>query len=224
MCYPCNRITKRGTGFVMAEFSSLLGIAPGLTAIIGSGGKTTLLFRLAQELARKGRVIVTTTTHIRQPEDFPFALRAAGQGRVCVGTPLPDGKLSAPEQSMQELASLADYVLVEADGAARHPLKVHASHEPVIPENAREVICGVGASGLYRLAQEVVHRPELFLQRTGSAVATPEAVARVLEEEHFHTQVLINQAETQPAAARELAQRLSGPVRLACVQKGEIIC
>lgn len=208
----------------MAEFSNLLGLAPGVTAIIGSGGKTTLLYRLARELMHRGSVIVTTTTHIWQPEDFPFALRAAGQGLVCVGTPLPGGKLGAPEQTMQELAALADYVLVEADGSAGRPLKAHASHEPVIPENARDVICVVGASGLNRPVQEVVHRPELFLQRTGSALATPQAVARLLELEHFHKQILINQAERQVAAARELAQRLSGPVTMACLQKGERIC
>lgn len=224
MCYLWSRITRRGMRFAMVEFSNLLGLAPGVTAIIGSGGKTTLLYRLARELMHSGSVIVTTTTHIWQPEDFPFALRAAGQGFVCVGTPLPGGKLGAPEQTMQELAALADYVLVEADGSAGRPLKAHASHEPVIPENARDVICVVGASGLNRPVQEVVHRPELFLQRTGSALATPHAVARLLELEHFHKQILINQAERQVAAARELAQRLSGPVMMACLQKGERIC
>ena len=38
--------------------AAALGIEPGLCAIIGSGGKTSLLLRLAEELP--GRVIVCT--------------------------------------------------------------------------------------------------------------------------------------------------------------------
>ena len=52
----------------------LLGVRPGMTAVIGSGGKTSLLYHLAGELMRKGnKVVLTTTTHIRKPEQFPFA-------------------------------------------------------------------------------------------------------------------------------------------------------
>ena len=42
-----------------------LGIKPGLCAIIGSGGKTSLLLRLAGELP--GRVLVCTSTRILPP-------------------------------------------------------------------------------------------------------------------------------------------------------------
>ena len=34
----------------MNEFAEALQVRPGLTAIIGGGGKTTLLYRLAREL------------------------------------------------------------------------------------------------------------------------------------------------------------------------------
>jgi probable selenium-dependent hydroxylase accessory protein YqeC len=40
-----------------------------LIALVGAGGKTTLMFTLAEELARrKGRVVTTTTTRIFPPE------------------------------------------------------------------------------------------------------------------------------------------------------------
>jgi len=40
----------------------LLGILPGITSVIGSGGKTSLLTKLSQEV--RGTVILTTSTHI----------------------------------------------------------------------------------------------------------------------------------------------------------------
>ena len=42
-----------------------------IISVVGGGGKTSLIFRLAEELAEQGKkVIVTTTTHIAfEPED-----------------------------------------------------------------------------------------------------------------------------------------------------------
>lgn len=211
----------------MNEFAEALQVRPGLTAIIGGGGKTTLLYRLARELERRGSVIVTTSTHIFKPTDLPFALTAGKVSDIlCVGTPCENGKLSAPQQSFGELTALADYVLVEADGSAGRPLKAHASHEPVIPREANQVICVVGASGLDRPAAEKVHRPERFMALSGSDTAAPEAVAAVLNKEALHTRVLINQADSPEriAAAYELLRLLDCPVVIASLQKGELLC
>ena len=211
----------------MNEFAEALQVRPGLTAIIGGGGKTTLLYRLARELEGRGSVIVTTSTHIFKPTDLPFALTAGKvSGILCVGMPCENGKLSAPQQSFRELTALADYVLVEADGSAGRPLKTHAPHEPVIPPEADQVICVVGASGLNHPAAEKVHRPERFMALSGSDTAAPEAVAAVLKKEALHTRVLINQADSPEriAAARELARLLNCPVVVASLQKGELLC
>ena len=123
-----------------------------------------------------------------------------------------------------ELANIADYVLVEADGSAGKPLKAHAAHEPVIPDNAAQVICVAGASGLNRPISEAVHRPEIFFQMTNCAVATPKAVAAALKAENLFDRLVINQCETQESAARELAQQMTAPVLLTCLKKGEIRC
>ena len=209
----------------MENFAQKLHIAPGVTAIIGSGGKTTLLYRLAEELSSLGSVIVATSTHIFRPKHLPFAEKTGKvRGVLCVGTPGENGKITAPAQSFAELENLADFVLVEADGSKKLPLKAHAAHEPVIPSNARQVICVVGASGLNLPVCEVVHRPEVFTSITGSEIATPQAVAEALKQEGFCTRVLINQAETNGEAARELANALDCPTTLASLEKGEIIC
>ena len=100
------------------------------------------------------------------------------------------------------LADLADFVLVEADGSRRRPMKAHARHEPVIPPCTRQVICVVGLSGLHRPVSEVVHRPELFCPLVGCTPedeATPERVARALVQEHLADTYFLNQAESGSA-------------------------
>ena len=77
------------------------------------------------------------------------------------------GKLSAPVEPLNELAQRFDYVLAEADGSKRLPLKAHAAWEPVIPSGTANVVWVVGASGLGKPVAEVVHRPELFCERCG---------------------------------------------------------
>ena len=204
-------------------FSEVLKIPRGITAIIGSGGKTSLLYKLAEEL--QGSVILCTSTLIYPPEHIPVLTRAEQvEGVVCVGSPAPNGKLAPPIQSFHELASLADYVLVEADGSKHLPLKAHADHEPVIPEDSRLVITVVGASGIGKPIEEAVHRPEIFRALTGSDLASPEAVAQVLLTEATGHVILINQADTHRAEAEALSRLLPSPHIIASITKGEILC
>lgn len=206
------------------RFAEALNITRGTTAIIGSGGKTSLMLRLAQELSSVGKVIVTTSTHIFPPQKISVVSRVGSfECCICVGTPCAEGKLRAPAQSFEELAALTDFLLIEADGSKHLPLKAHLAHEPVIP-NASHVICVLGASGLNQPIAQAVHRSERFLELTGQAVATPQAVADALKQENLAHRYLINQAETNLAAAQELARLLPKPTVLASIQKGEILC
>lgn len=209
------------------DLITLLELRPGVTAVTGGGGKTTLLRTLGGELAAAGnRVLLCAGTKI-----FPFpdlenlinpteeALLEALESRrlVCAGTPVPGtgGKLTAPAIPMARLAELADYVLVEADGAAGRPLKAHASHEPVIPPEANQTILVVGASGFGRPISEAAHRPALYARLAGvpeDAPATPETEAAVLLAEGLPDRVFVNQAETGRARAAALAARLPCPV------------
>ena len=173
------------------KISPLLHIGRGVTALIGGGGKTTLLYTLTEELRKTGSVVLCTSTHIRVPEQYPLVtggaeeLRAALErhGAVCAGTPAEGGKLTAPPIPFAELARLADYVLMEADGAKGLPLKIHAAHEPVIPENAQRVVLVVGADGFGKPLSQVCHRA------VEDAIATPEWLARHIAAEGFGDRV-----------------------------------
>lgn len=191
------------------KLAPLLKIEKGVTAIIGSGGKTTLLRTLSGELP--GRVLLCTSTHFQGYADLPTVLdptaadlrkALAAHPIVCAAGRSPTGKLVDCGLPYETLADLADFVLVEADGSRRRPLKAHARHEPVIPPCSRQVICVVGLSGLHRPVSEVVHRPELFCPLVGCTPedeATPERVARALVQEHLADTFFLNQAESSSA-------------------------
>ena len=226
------------------ELPALLGIRPGVTAVMGSGGKTTLLRTLGEALAAEGRrVLLCATTKLYPFEGLPNLLDSTEEALaealethrlVCAGTPVPGtGKLTAPGIPMARLAALADYVLAEADGSAGRPLKAHAAHEPVIPPEANQIVILVGASGFGWPVQEAVHRPEVFARLTGlgpEAPASPEAVAEVLQREAASdwppVRVVVNQAEGEDAleAARRLAARLSWPVCAGALKRRMWIC
>ena len=232
------------------NLASALKIEPGITAIIGSGGKSTLLRALGLELMRAGgRVLLCTTTHMFPVAGVPWdgssrrldaapwkpgaphtpgctceACAELARGSICqAGVLDPEtGKLSAPAEPLDQLAQRFDYVLAEADGSKRLPLKAHAVWEPVIPGVAANVIWVVGASGLGRPINETVHRPELFCERCGckpADIATPERVAQVLNAEIRtlgleHARVMLNQVDTlsDPKAADNFQAALDRPI------------
>ena len=208
-------------------FTQALQVKKGITAIIGSGGKTSLMLALGRELSSAGfSVILCTSTRIYPPEGIPFTqeITRCVEGTICVGTPAQFGKIAAPKQPFTDLTQYADYVLVEADGSKHLPLKAHDVYEPVIPCGCGRVILVVGATGLGDDIYEVVHRPEIFLELTDSYVASPEAVALAMAKEDLGDCVFINQADLAPNLAMELKTMVPIPCCVGSVLKGEILC
>ncbi|HLZ70874.1 MAG TPA: selenium cofactor biosynthesis protein YqeC [Dehalococcoidia bacterium] len=174
-------------------------------AIVGGGGKTTILFRLAAESIATGRtVVIAGTTRftpprsgrpppllIVGPEDDPSqsvsaALRtspaltlASGRGDKGRWLPLSTAQADALA-AMPELALLA----LEADGSRNRPFKAPGAGEPVIPASTTLVLAVVGLDVVGRpLGEEWVHRPERVAALSGLAPGeplSPEAIARVL--------------------------------------------
>lgn len=210
-------------GAEMTPIHQLLDIPRGLTAVMGSGGKTSLLYTLAEELRPLGTVLLTTTTHILRPEQYPFAdtpeaLRTAltRYGVVCTGSTTPEGKLAAPAFPGWETA--ADFVLVEADGSRRLPAKAHETWEPVLPETRRRTVCVLGASCFGRPIRQAAHRPALYAALSGAAedtLITPELAARVLTAEGGFDIIYVNQIDDpdfSPALTLPFAAAVPCPV------------
>ena len=143
--------------------------------------------------------------------------------------PFAYGETGRAAGGVPDLVCLADYVLVEADGAKRLPLKAHAEHEPVIPACAGRTVCVVGVDGLGAPVSQTCHRPQIFAQLAGVSAddaVTPEAVAAVLCAEALHDVVLINKVETAAdwQAARRIAALCDTPVVAGSLWRDDLRC
>jgi len=163
----------------------------GVVSLVGAGGKTSLMFRLAAEMAAAGRrVNTTTTTKILYPDEHqsrhvlidpdPRSLteRAAAaiqkHHHLTLAHPRlgeHPGKLTGlePEHIDRLWATgCCDCILVEADGAACRPLKAPAPYEPVICKATTHVVGVMGVQALGKpLTDQWVFRRDHFRRVTG---------------------------------------------------------
>ena len=163
-------------------------------SVVGGGGKTSLIFRMMEELTAVGKkVLITTTTHMAYEPDRPFAedgdiirikqnLEEHGY-TIAAALDREKCKISAlPEEKLKEIKALADVILIEADGAKRCPLKVPASWEPVIWKPTDLVIAVTGMDAAGEPIREVCHRPEKvadFLGKEAEEKLTEEDIVRI---------------------------------------------
>jgi probable selenium-dependent hydroxylase accessory protein YqeC len=148
------------------------GIRPGaVVSLVGGGGKTFLIVEADEEklFSRLSRAL----------ENHNHVTLAAFR--------LPGAKLKgvSPE-TVDRLAALGSvpYIINEADGSARKPLKAPNATEPVIPQSTTLVIAIAGADALgCPLTEENVFRPDIVSRLTGlepGATVTEDTIAVLL--------------------------------------------
>lgn len=161
-----------------------LGINPEkdrIISIVGAGGKTSVLFTLAEEFLEMGkRVVITTTTHMQHPnwlrdqgicipgEFFePQELLENRKLPQCVilGTDDRNGKISSPGTEWlcrvkREAEKLCGIVLIEADGARRRPVKGYRDWEPAVDHESDVTVAVLGLSGLHQRIRDVCFHVE----------------------------------------------------------------
>lgn len=194
-----------------------------VVSFVGGGGKTTAMFRLADELVEQGKRVVTTTTtrifasqiqlapqHLRLENgilDSGKVLEALEQNPhlLVVGAGSEGGKAFGIEPALvDELARLTgvDAVLVEADGSRMRPFKAPAEHEPVIPGSTTLLVPVVGIDVVGKtLTDAHVHRAGLVGSIAG---ITPGTVLNV-----YHVARVLGDArgglKNKPTRARVIA-------------------
>ncbi len=172
---------------------------PAVVSFYGAGGKSSLIHKLAHEIAAAGgKALLTTTTRIYRPAGLPLICEpaldlavekllehfASGDLAVLGKSILPDGKVAGidPEQVAYLREQLQVPVLVEADGAKGRSLKGYAHYEPVIPPASDWIIPVLGGDALgKKISSANTHRVDYFTTATGTReddVVTEEIIAR----------------------------------------------
>ncbi len=196
-----------------------------IVAFVGAGGKTTAMFRLADErVARGERVVITTTTRLgvtqavaasgRSPlhydasSDFPARLRDALDASlsvIVVGENVDATKVAGvPPAFIDELAALdaVDALIYEADGARMLPFKAPAAHEPVLADSTTLLVPVIGITAIGAPLDDAhAHRAEIAARLAGARLGeplTPVMAARVIAHP-------AGGLKNQPHAARVIA-------------------
>lgn len=154
-----------------------------MVSIVGAGGKTTLMFLLAEELKNKGKVLVTTTTKIYKPNEKEVKYLALGKdgcefiknsndnGIYAYGKYInEDNKLIGLDlEEINCFKDSFDYILIEADGSKKKCLKAWNDYEPVVCSGTSKT---VGVLSLKSIGMEInkenIHRLQEFIALTNS--------------------------------------------------------
>ena len=168
-----------------------------IISVVGSGGKTTLIKKLAEQYRKeKKTVFVTTSTHMFIEEDTlltddadTIIRRLKEKGYAMAGIPEGEKIKALSRETYEAVCSFADVVLVEADGSKRLPLKYPNASEPVIPDNTDEIIVVCGLNAIGQKAKDVCHRLELVKNCLGiedDTVITPAYVQKLVTEGYLN--------------------------------------
>jgi probable selenium-dependent hydroxylase accessory protein YqeC len=216
-----------------------LGLGRGdVVAVVGAGGKTTLVYRLAREAREAGlRVLVTSTTHMGTlPEEVtgPVLLEEEGDVGTRLGQVMREtgyatvlGRRVRPDKieglgspRVDALVGGADLVCIESDGARGRSLKVPAGHEPVIPRSTTAVVVMAALDVLGQpLGEALVHRVELVAAATGRSpgqTVDEDTVASALAHAEGYparippgTRAAVFLNKAEDAATRAAAERIA---------------
>jgi molybdenum cofactor cytidylyltransferase len=164
-----------------------------LISLVGGGGKTTTLFTLGEQLA--GTTVLTTTTKMgaEQSSDYPALIdptddelrnRLTEVGRALAWKAADKRRaIGVSGATCDRWFTIADNVVVEADGSRKRPFKAPAPHEPVIPTSTTLLVACIGVSAFGHPIADSCHRPELVAALAACEVAdvlTPQRAAAVL--------------------------------------------
>lgn len=216
----------------MCSVITALGLVrKGMISFVGAGGKTTLMLKIAEELAlTDDRILITTTTKIWPPDSnssCPLIIAKSKQGLLDQAEEgfIHSRQIIAASHHCKKTNKLIgfepgfvdelwqsgqfNWILTEADGSARKPIKAPDDHEPVIPRQT-SYLCGlIGLSALGKVVSEkYVHRSEKFAELTELPIGEYidlAAISKLIKHkkglfkscpDHARTIAFLNQADT----------------------------
>lgn len=171
-------------------------------AVVGSGGKTSLIKEYVNKYRNEGKkVFVTTSTHMFIEEntlltdDANHIIQELEEtGYAMAGIPEGEKIKALSKDTYNEVCKHADMVLVEADGSKHMPIKFPNEKEPVIYDNVDEIQVVVGLQAIGKKFGEVAHRIELVKQCLG---VTEDTIVTAK-----HVETLVQKGYVEPLKKR----------------------
>lgn len=202
-----------------------------IISLVGAGGKTSLMYYLAQKLRDRYRVLLTTSTKIGQPEEGKVdriyrsfeAYEKPLEDKIvlCLGQGL-EGKRklgSLDPKDFEKVYSDFDISLIEADGCRNLPMKMWKDHEPVIfPQTTKTIgIFNIQTYGL-DINEAWIYNYQAFEALVGKGTMDEEAYYKLIthpkamfKDSAGEKIVFLNQVESEEDLAN--AKRLVAYIR-----------
>ncbi len=154
-----------------------------IISFVGAGGKTTMMFKLAEELAVNNKVLVTTTTKIYIPLKDKYDFICTNKKRLTkyidmnkngiyilgLGINKENKILGLSNKELDKLSPHFDYILIEADGSKEKQLKGWNEFEPVIYKKTTKTVGVIDIQALgMGINEDKVHRSKIFCKITGA--------------------------------------------------------
>ncbi|WP_425539168.1 selenium cofactor biosynthesis protein YqeC [Microaceticoccus formicicus] len=166
-----------------------------IVAFVGSGGKTTAMYTLAEELMENGSVLVTTTTKIGIPKNqselkmyYPMDKIAEIDNKrfrlIVTGGREEKNKItSITDEDFKAVYKKFDYILIESDGSKMLPYKAWREFEPVIREETTKTIGIIPINGiLEKIGRDRIFNDELFVENFGfKDILTMDVLLNILK-------------------------------------------
>jgi probable selenium-dependent hydroxylase accessory protein YqeC len=154
-----------------------------IVSIVGAGGKSTLMYTLAEEFRKDYKCLVTTTTKIYVPyneqydfiavgaEEFSQLKHNSNNGIYVYGSNVNEENklIGVSPKKLEYILSNFQYVFIEADGSKRKPIKGWKNTEPVICKATTQTIGIISVESIGKeINEENVHRVNEFLSITNT--------------------------------------------------------
>ena len=176
----------------MKEFELFKFNSKEVVAIVGSGGKTTLLKRLTQELAKDSKVLMAASTKYRPPAVDKDMLVSRSVSEIMTNVDKYDvfayshmrddnrfGGITSKEISI--FNQYIDYIIMEADGSKMLPYKGWRDTEPVLVPGVTMTVGILPLIGYNtKLSKDQVFNYDIFIKDFDVDILDKEAIYRIV--------------------------------------------
>ncbi len=156
-------------------------------ALVGAGGKTTLVNRLTEALRKKDKILVSSTTTFIKPNitsydfiDYYYnqeyelsSVKHPGIYLIGKGKTREDLVMGLNKEDIEYLSGGFDHAIIECDFSNGRPLKGFRDFEPIIPNTTEVTIGIIDIQSLGLLVNSTnIHHLDKYIELTGSTIGS----------------------------------------------------